>query len=218
MSLVGPRPERPEFVDRAGAGDPRLPRPAGGQAGRDRPGPDPAPARRGPEQRPPSSPWISATSSTAGPRSTSASSLERCYISRIALLRRPPRAARCRPASPRRRRSCAACPKLADPPAPAESLPPPMDFALFIVLNAVLLIRPEDFFPELAGLRLYLVTISLNVLVALPKILRQLHPEELARRPITACVSRCCQRRPFPWSGAAESGTGWSSQANSPRS
>ena len=34
-----------------------------------------------------------------------------------------------------------------------------MSFALFLVLNGVLLIRPEELFPEIAGLRLYLIVI-----------------------------------------------------------
>ena len=63
-----------------------------------------------------------------------------------------------------------------------------MDFALFILLNAVLFIRPEELYPEIAGLRLYLIVISVTLLAALPKIVRQLSPEELERRPITVCV------------------------------
>lgn len=63
-----------------------------------------------------------------------------------------------------------------------------MDFALFIVLNAVLLIRPEELYPEIAGLRLYLIVILLSLLAALPKLVRQLSLDELKRRPITVCV------------------------------
>ena len=29
-----------------------------------------------------------------------------------------------------------------------------MDFALFVLLNAVLLLRPEELFPDVAGLRI----------------------------------------------------------------
>lgn len=63
-----------------------------------------------------------------------------------------------------------------------------MSFALFIVLNAVLLIRPEDLMPAIAGTRLYLISISLAVLIALPNILRRLHPAALVRQPFTVCV------------------------------
>src|SRR5262249_13958162 len=63
-----------------------------------------------------------------------------------------------------------------------------MSFALFLLLNAVLLIRPEDFLPEIAGARLYLILIVLNVVAVFPKIRNQLRPSELAKRPITVCV------------------------------
>jgi O-Antigen ligase len=63
-----------------------------------------------------------------------------------------------------------------------------MDFALFVVLNAVLLIRPEELYPEIAGLRLYLIVITICLFVALPKILRQFSLDELKQRPITVCV------------------------------
>ena len=63
-----------------------------------------------------------------------------------------------------------------------------MDFGLFILLNAVLFIRPEELYPEIAGLRIYLIVISITMLAAAPKILRQLSPDELERRPISVCV------------------------------
>jgi putative inorganic carbon (HCO3(-)) transporter len=63
-----------------------------------------------------------------------------------------------------------------------------MDFALFILLNAILLIRPEELWPEFAGMRLYQIMIGLCSVVALPDILGQLRPDELRRRPITVCV------------------------------
>src|SRR5207302_81154 len=55
--------------------------------------------------------------------------------------------------------------------ATAPARPRRMSFALFIVLNAVLLIRPEDLLPEIAGTRLYLIVIALNVIVALPDLI-----------------------------------------------
>jgi putative inorganic carbon (hco3(-)) transporter len=63
-----------------------------------------------------------------------------------------------------------------------------MDFALFVVLNAVLLIRPEELLPEIAGLRLYLIAITGCLLTAGARLVTVLQPAELARRPITVCV------------------------------
>ena len=63
-----------------------------------------------------------------------------------------------------------------------------MDFAVFVLLNAVLLIRPEELLPDIAGLRLYLIVISLSVLTAGPRLLNALRPAELIAQPITVCV------------------------------
>jgi len=63
-----------------------------------------------------------------------------------------------------------------------------MSFALFIVLNGVVLIRPEDFIPEITGARLYLWVMILCLLTALPRLAAQLSPRELANRPINLCV------------------------------
>src|SRR5690242_2799044 len=63
-----------------------------------------------------------------------------------------------------------------------------MSFALFIALNAILLIRPEEIEPDIAGLRVYLVVITLNVVTALPALIARLRPDELARRPLTLLV------------------------------
>lgn len=64
-----------------------------------------------------------------------------------------------------------------------------MDFALFVLLNAVMLLRPDDLFPEqFAGYRLYLLTIVPTLLAAAPRLTAALNPRELANRPITACV------------------------------
>ncbi len=63
-----------------------------------------------------------------------------------------------------------------------------MDLAFFLMLNAVLLIRPEELFPELEGVRLYLIVIVLCLLTAAPRLLTQLTPASLSRRPITVCV------------------------------
>ncbi|VTR95700.1 O-antigen polymerase family protein OS=Planctomyces maris DSM 8797 GN=PM8797T_27482 PE=4 SV=1: O-antigen_lig [Gemmata massiliana] len=63
-----------------------------------------------------------------------------------------------------------------------------MNFVLFLLLNAVLLLRPEELFPEIAGLRLYLLTIIPCVLLSLPQLAHELSPGTLRRRPISVCV------------------------------
>ena len=63
-----------------------------------------------------------------------------------------------------------------------------MDFGLFILLNALLLLRPEDLFPAISGLRLYLVTIVLCTAVSSPKLSYILSQQILAGRPVAVCV------------------------------
>lgn len=63
-----------------------------------------------------------------------------------------------------------------------------MDFALFILLNAVLLIRPAEIVPALLGLPLYEGLILACLAVSFPGVIRQLRPAALAAQPITACV------------------------------
>jgi hypothetical protein len=63
-----------------------------------------------------------------------------------------------------------------------------MDFALFILLNAILLIRPEDLWPELEGMRLYQIVICVSLIISLPRIIEHIRPNELKRQPITVCV------------------------------
>ncbi|MBN9518383.1 O-antigen ligase family protein [bacterium] len=63
-----------------------------------------------------------------------------------------------------------------------------MAFWLFVALNAVLLIRPEEILPDIAGLRLYLVTITLCVVTAAPRIIEILQWDSLTARPLTLCV------------------------------
>ena len=63
-----------------------------------------------------------------------------------------------------------------------------MNFALFVLLNAVLLIRPEELLPSIAGLRLYLIVIAGCLLTTGSRILEKLRPGELAAQPITVCV------------------------------
>jgi hypothetical protein len=63
-----------------------------------------------------------------------------------------------------------------------------MAFWLFLLLNFLLLVRPEELLPTLAGSRLYLIVSVVCLAVALPKVLAQLGPRTLADRPITACL------------------------------
>ncbi len=63
-----------------------------------------------------------------------------------------------------------------------------MDFALFVALNFLLLVRPEDLYPPIAGLRLYLAVIVLCTVTALPELQRTLSREGLRTQPIAVCV------------------------------
>jgi O-antigen ligase len=63
-----------------------------------------------------------------------------------------------------------------------------MDFVLFILLNAVLFIRPAEVVPALLGLPLYEVLILGCLLAAGARVITQLGGQSLAANPITACV------------------------------
>jgi O-antigen ligase len=61
-------------------------------------------------------------------------------------------------------------------------------FASFILLHAILFIRPGDMFIELAHVPLYLFALLTCTALSLPAIWRQLRPASLATNPITLCV------------------------------
>ena len=63
-----------------------------------------------------------------------------------------------------------------------------MDFALFVLLNATLFIRPAEIVPDLIGLPIYNVLILLNLAVASVKVAGRISPANLKAEPITACV------------------------------
>jgi len=63
-----------------------------------------------------------------------------------------------------------------------------MDYFLFLLTTTVLLLRPQDFVPELAAAPIYLAVLLLAALVASPALLDQLSGAALAARPITVCV------------------------------
>ena len=63
-----------------------------------------------------------------------------------------------------------------------------LGFFLFLLLNAILFIRPTEFIPDLLGLELYQMCIIACLLVSFPAMLFQLAPRELEQRPITVCL------------------------------
>jgi len=76
--------------------------------------------------------------------------------------------------------------------APARVLPLPngyeLAFAVFIVTNAVLFIRPSEFVTAVEGLELYVLLILPCLALAFPTILAQLSARSLERMPATVCV------------------------------
>ncbi len=63
-----------------------------------------------------------------------------------------------------------------------------MNFVLFLLLNAVLLLRPEELFPAINGLSLYMILIVCCTLVSLPRLIELLSPDSLRHRPVAVCV------------------------------
>jgi O-antigen ligase len=63
-----------------------------------------------------------------------------------------------------------------------------MQFALFILLNAVLFVRPADLLPELEKASIYEAVILLCLAASAPALLAQLAPARLGRRPLTVAV------------------------------
>jgi O-antigen ligase len=61
-------------------------------------------------------------------------------------------------------------------------------FRLFLLVNALLFIRPAEIGPAFAGWPIYEVAIILCVLLSLPVILRQLSISSLRTNPVTVCV------------------------------
>lgn len=65
---------------------------------------------------------------------------------------------------------------------------PKVGFVLFILLNAVLFIRPTELFPQLNGLPAYELLFVACLVTLFPGIIRQLSPRSLANSPITVCI------------------------------
>jgi hypothetical protein len=65
---------------------------------------------------------------------------------------------------------------------------PRFAFALFLLLNAVLFIRPAEVVPQLEGLPIYNVVVLICLIASIPEVLAGAQPHILARSPITLCV------------------------------
>src|ERR1700722_19837174 len=63
-----------------------------------------------------------------------------------------------------------------------------MNFVLFLLLNAILLIRPEELFPSLAGLRLFFITFTLCIFTSLPGLLELLRPSSWRENPLCPII------------------------------
>lgn len=63
-----------------------------------------------------------------------------------------------------------------------------LGLGLFILVNAVLFIRPAEIFPELAGLPIYEVPILACLAVCFPRVASQLTAPALRSSPLTVCV------------------------------
>jgi hypothetical protein len=61
-------------------------------------------------------------------------------------------------------------------------------YALFLVLNAVLFLRPTELIPDLEGLPVYEIVILSCMAFSWMPVLEQLHGRSLIRQPVTACV------------------------------
>ncbi len=80
-------------------------------------------------------------------------------------------------------------PRPAGPPRrPKPPEPNGLAFGLFLIVNAVLFIRPSDVLPALEGVELYQYAILCCLAVGFPAIIEHLQPTNLEKRPIDLCV------------------------------
>lgn len=63
-----------------------------------------------------------------------------------------------------------------------------MNFVLFLILNAVLLIRPEELFPEIAVFHLYYIVIVVSAITNITNLFDLLTWSSLRQRPVTVCI------------------------------
>ncbi len=74
-------------------------------------------------------------------------------------------------------------------PRPAKASRNALGFGLFLLVNAVLFVRPAELWPDLMGeWPLYEILICACLLVSFPVVLAQLTGSSLASRPVSACV------------------------------
>jgi O-antigen ligase len=64
-----------------------------------------------------------------------------------------------------------------------------VDFICFVLLNAVLYIRPAEFIPAIRGWPLYEVVLCACVVAGFPRLLEQVSPRAVFGQPISACVA-----------------------------
>src|SRR5687767_10908846 len=73
--------------------------------------------------------------------------------------------------------------------APAKPVAPHrLGFVLFLLVTAVMFIRPAEIIPALDALPIYEVLIIGALVTSLPAVLRQLSLDSLTRNPVTYCV------------------------------
>ncbi len=63
-----------------------------------------------------------------------------------------------------------------------------MSFFFFIILNAIIFIRPAEVFEPFYGMPLYNIGVVICFVVSLPNILAQFATEKIVTRPMSACV------------------------------
>src|SRR5262245_35168337 len=63
-----------------------------------------------------------------------------------------------------------------------------MSYFLFLLVNAVLFLRPAEIFPEVRSISFYEYLILGCLVFALPEVLRTLFAQPLDSQPITMCV------------------------------
>src|SRR5436190_11525817 len=61
-------------------------------------------------------------------------------------------------------------------------------FGLFVLLNAILFVRPAEIFSSLEGLPIYEILIILCLISAQSRLTRQLNVRTIRAQPIIACV------------------------------
>lgn len=63
-----------------------------------------------------------------------------------------------------------------------------MSFFVFILLNAVLILRPAEIIEAVRGYPLYNICILVSIVLSLPQLIAQFSPASLKQRPLTVCV------------------------------